>query len=312
MTHVFEMVAGPDAGRLVGVVPGRHLVGRAAGCRLVIDDPAVESHHAVLTVGASGGLYLAQVAGRSPVLVDGRPVGDGVVLGPGAAIEIGDSLVVRRDARADPELRRTEAARPGCGSVVLGSGTVRVPIAGCDPHHAVPHDLQVALDRLELRHRHPVSADLARADRVVLGLTAAEGDSASVAARAGMVSSIVAQLGADPVACRWPVVRASVSGWSGAVAPAVERVVLLTDRAAPLVDGGPIDRLIDRGVAVTVLLLVAASSSAVRRCTSVLHVGARWRARWIADAADSADPLGTVRLHVRGARAVRAAALTAA
>ena len=67
VTHVFEIVAGPDAGRLVGVAPGRHLVGRAAGCRLAIDDPAVESHHAVLTVGASGGLCLAQVAGRSPV-----------------------------------------------------------------------------------------------------------------------------------------------------------------------------------------------------------------------------------------------------
>ena len=312
VTHVFEIVAGPDAGRLVGVVPGRHLVGRAPGCRVVIDDPSVESHHAVLTVGVSGGLCLAQVAGRSPVLVDGRPVGDGVVLGPGAAIEIGDSLVVRRDARADPELRRIEPARPGCGSVVLGSGTVRVPIAGCDPHDAVPHDLQVALDRLEVRHRHSVSADLAKAARVAVGLTAVQGDSASVAARAGVLSSIVAQLAADPVACRWPVVHAPARGWCGAVAADVERVVLVTDRAAPLIDGGQVDRLVDLGVAVTVLLLVGPCSPAVGRCASVLHLGARWRARWIVDTADSADPLGTVRLHVRGARPARPAALAAA
>jgi hypothetical protein len=312
VTHVFEIVAGPDAGRLVGVAPGRHLVGRAAGCHLVIDDPAVESHHAVLTVGVSGGLHLAQVAGRSPVLVDGRPVGDGVVLGPGAAIEIGDSLVVRRDARAAPALRRIARAQLGCGSVVLGTGIVRIPIAGCDERDAVPHDLQAALDRIEVRHRHPIWAELARADRVVVGLTAVEGDTASLDARGGVVSSITTQLAADPVACRWVVVHAPASGWSGAVAPGVERVVLVTERAAPLVDGGPVDRLVDRGIAVTVLLLVGASSPAVGRCTSVLHVGARWRARWIADTADSADPLGAIRLHLRGARALRPAALVAA
>ena len=88
--------------------------------------------------------------------------------------------------------------------------------------------------------------------------------------------------------------------------------MLLTDRAAPLVDGGPVDRLLERRVAVTVLLLVVASSPAIGRCTAVLHVGARWRARWIADTADSADPLGAVRLHLRGARAARPAALAAA
>jgi Inner membrane component of T3SS, cytoplasmic domain len=310
--RVFEFVAGPDAGRLVGLAPGRHLVGRAAGCRVVIDDPAVESHHAVVTVGAAGGLHLAQVAGRRPVLVDGRPVGDGTVLGPRAAIEIGDTLIVRRDALGTPGARRPELARLGGGRVVLGVGTVRLPLPGRRPEVAVAHDVQVAIDRLELHHRHPVLADLAAADGVVIGPTATAGDPGALAARDGVLASIVAQLTADPVSCRWPVLHGRRSSAPDQVDPASERVLLVTGHAAPLVELGLADRLLASGVAVTALLLVDPASPALRRCTSVLHLGARWRARWVADTAETADPLAVVRLHVRGVRAAHATATAAA
>ena len=303
---MFEFVAGPDAGRLVGLAPGRHLVGRAAGCAVVIDDLAVESHHAVVTAHPDGALHLAQLSGRCPVLVDGRPAGEGTQLGPGAAIEIGDSLIVGRDARVAPVSRR-DLARPGGGSVVLGVGTVRLPIelpegVGRHDQGGLPLDLQVALERLEVHHRHPVLADLARTERVVIGLTACDGDTSGGVARDGVVGSIVAQLTADPVTCRWPVVRALVGRSLGRVDPASERVVLVTTVAAPLVAGALVDRLVERGTAVTALLLVDPGSPAACRCTSVLHIGARWRARWIADTADTADPLDVVRLHVRGVR----------
>jgi hypothetical protein len=319
VTHVFEIVAGPDAGRLMGLAPGRHLIGRAAGCAVAIDDPAVESHHGVVTAHPDGGLHLAQLAGRCPVLVDGRPAGDGIRLGPGAAVEIGDSLIVRRDARASLDAappdaaeasRRRDLARRGGGTVVLGAGTVRLAIdlaehAGRADEHGLPFDLQAAIERIEVRHRHPVLADLARTERAVIGLTAAGGP--ATVARAGLLGSIVAQLAADPMSCRWPVVCALGGRSLGRVDLATERVVLITDRAAPLVDGERVDRLIAHGVAVTVLLLVDPASPTLRRCTSLLHLGARWRARWIADTAVTADPFTAdpftaVRLHVRGVR----------
>lgn len=47
-------VAGPDAGAAVLLPVGRHLVGRAPGCAVRCDDPALAAHHAVVEVARDG------------------------------------------------------------------------------------------------------------------------------------------------------------------------------------------------------------------------------------------------------------------
>ena len=64
-----EVVAGPDAGWGVDVSPGRHLVGRARHCGVVIDDPAIEANHLVLDVDVDGRFDVVQLAGRVPIVV---------------------------------------------------------------------------------------------------------------------------------------------------------------------------------------------------------------------------------------------------
>ena len=49
------MTAGPDAGWEIELRAGRHLVGRARHCAVVIDDPAVEPYHVLLTIDHEGG-----------------------------------------------------------------------------------------------------------------------------------------------------------------------------------------------------------------------------------------------------------------
>ena len=64
------MTAGPDAGWWAELQAGRHLVGRARDCAVVIDDPAVEPYHVLLTIDHGGGVDIVdvvQLAGRTPV-----------------------------------------------------------------------------------------------------------------------------------------------------------------------------------------------------------------------------------------------------
>jgi hypothetical protein len=53
---------------------GRHLVGRARHCAVVIDDPAVEPYHVLLTIGDEGGVDVVQLAGRTAVATATRHV----------------------------------------------------------------------------------------------------------------------------------------------------------------------------------------------------------------------------------------------
>ena len=72
-THVADPVAwvawtaGRDAGRRVGLSPGRHVVGRSASAAVRTEDPTVELHHAVLAVADDGTIRVAQLTGRQPV-----------------------------------------------------------------------------------------------------------------------------------------------------------------------------------------------------------------------------------------------------
>jgi DNA segregation ATPase FtsK/SpoIIIE, S-DNA-T family len=69
-----SFVWGPAVDAPVVLLPGRYVLGRAAGTDIRIDDDAVEAHHAVLDIGCDGGLRLVQLTGRVPIRIDGVPV----------------------------------------------------------------------------------------------------------------------------------------------------------------------------------------------------------------------------------------------
>lgn len=58
--------AGPAAGAVVRLGPGRHVLGRAADAAVRLDDELVELHHAVVDVDHRGRVTLTQIAGRVP------------------------------------------------------------------------------------------------------------------------------------------------------------------------------------------------------------------------------------------------------
>ncbi|HWM22105.1 MAG TPA: FtsK/SpoIIIE domain-containing protein [Ilumatobacteraceae bacterium] len=96
-------VAGPAVEPPVGLGPGRHLVGRAAGAAVRLADQHVEPHHAVLDVASDGAVSLLQLAGRVPVIVGGVPVEGATGVPPHVTVEMGASrlLVDVRPAAAD-------------------------------------------------------------------------------------------------------------------------------------------------------------------------------------------------------------------
>lgn len=104
-----HVVGGPDAGRVVPLTTGRHLVGRGSEATLCLDDPDVSRRHAVIGVDA-GGLTAADAGSTNGSRIgddalDDRPrswaVGETLRVGastlalataspPGAAVEDGD------------------------------------------------------------------------------------------------------------------------------------------------------------------------------------------------------------------------------
>lgn len=90
-----DVVAGPDAGRSIALVPGRYLVGRAPGpCRIA--DPLMEPHHAILQIDHAGPCRVVQLTGRTTLRVDGHLV-DGVATVV-RTIELGSSRLSVRPA----------------------------------------------------------------------------------------------------------------------------------------------------------------------------------------------------------------------
>ena len=125
------MTAGPDAGWWAELQAGRHLVGRARECAVVIHDPAVEPYHVLLHIDDEGPADVVQLAGRTPVatLATHVEIGDsrldvgsrsrltGLVLGVTLPDPLdgggGEPVVVDVDTLAivdaNPELARGEA-----------------------------------------------------------------------------------------------------------------------------------------------------------------------------------------------------------
>ncbi|HUF97229.1 MAG TPA: FHA domain-containing protein, partial [Ilumatobacter sp.] len=99
-----DVVAGPDAGRVVELTAGTYLLGRASTCDVPIADSDLEAHHVLVEFAADDTIRVAQLAGRQPLLVDGEPHPEGGVR-DGAAITIGATRITVRSCGNDNRWR---------------------------------------------------------------------------------------------------------------------------------------------------------------------------------------------------------------
>ncbi|MFF5444385.1 FtsK/SpoIIIE domain-containing protein [Streptomyces sp. NPDC012888] len=89
-----QVVAGPDAGGVHLLHPGRIRVGRSAGADVPLDDPDVSRLHCEVLVGEDGRVGVADLGSTNGTAVDGVPVGaDPVLLPPGALLRVGESTL---------------------------------------------------------------------------------------------------------------------------------------------------------------------------------------------------------------------------
>jgi S-DNA-T family DNA segregation ATPase FtsK/SpoIIIE len=86
----FTWDAGPDAGGMIVVPYGSHIVGRAPGAAVQCDDAALEPHHLLIEISPDG-VLLRQLTGRVPVHVNGEPLVGSVSIVAAARLEIGHS-----------------------------------------------------------------------------------------------------------------------------------------------------------------------------------------------------------------------------
>ncbi|WP_171203532.1 FHA domain-containing protein, partial [Pseudokineococcus marinus] len=81
-----HVVAGPDAGLVVPLPPGRHVLGRGAGADVRLDDPRLSRRHLRLDVDRRGAL-VTDLGSANGTLVDGvRPGAGGLAAGTGARV----------------------------------------------------------------------------------------------------------------------------------------------------------------------------------------------------------------------------------
>lgn len=93
-------VCGPDAGGHTRLGPGRHLLGRVAGCTIRRQDRALLAHHCAIDIDPIHGWRLHQLAGVAPVLIDGIP-SDGTWRVASGTVIVGSSrLLIARPADA--------------------------------------------------------------------------------------------------------------------------------------------------------------------------------------------------------------------
>ena len=116
--------AGPHAGERVGLDRAVTTVGRAAGCDLRLDDPAVSAHHAQLLRGPAG--VVVDLGSTNGTTVGGRPVSGEQPLRDGDVVAFG-GVPLRLEVVGAPGPVRYEVGEQRAGSIsnVAGNQTVR-------------------------------------------------------------------------------------------------------------------------------------------------------------------------------------------
>lgn len=86
---LLAVVDGPDAGQLLEIPSTDVLLGRAAHCDLVLDDPTVSGEHARLRLHPDGGAEIVDLGSHNGTWVDGEPVLAPRAVAPGALMRLG-------------------------------------------------------------------------------------------------------------------------------------------------------------------------------------------------------------------------------
>ncbi len=130
---VLRVVSGVAAGTELPLVPGQVvIVGRAASCQLVLDDPDVSRQHAQLVVGRNR-VTLADLGSRNGVQLDGRTVA-GAADVDGKVIQIGGNRLVVEAFRD----RAAVVGRGDSGEVLLNRTPRSRPVRFDPPTVAMP------------------------------------------------------------------------------------------------------------------------------------------------------------------------------
>ncbi|QYN35495.1 FHA domain-containing protein [Pseudonocardia sp. DSM 110487] len=130
---VLRVVSGVAAGTELPLVPGQVvIVGRAASCQLVLDDPDVSRQHAQLVVGRNR-VTLADLGSRNGVQLDGRTVA-GAADVDGKVIQIGGNRLVVEAFRD----RAAVVGRGDSGEVLLNRTPRSRPVRFEPPTVAMP------------------------------------------------------------------------------------------------------------------------------------------------------------------------------
>ena len=114
-TGVLELhaTAGPDAGQVHRLTPGRHLLGRSPVSSVTVVDHDVSRAHAQLDVTPTG-VRVSDLGSTNGTSIDGQQVGvDGAPLPLGSELRVGSSVLVLRL----PESRRAAVTVTGRGTL---------------------------------------------------------------------------------------------------------------------------------------------------------------------------------------------------
>jgi pSer/pThr/pTyr-binding forkhead associated (FHA) protein len=98
-----DIVSGPGAGT-GHVVEGKLNVGRGRSADLALDDPAVSSEHASISVEGLT-LVIEDLGSSNGTFVNGERIEDAVRLGVGDRIRVGDTEIAVRLESGEPDLR---------------------------------------------------------------------------------------------------------------------------------------------------------------------------------------------------------------
>jgi S-DNA-T family DNA segregation ATPase FtsK/SpoIIIE len=129
-----DVVGGPDAGRILPLAPGDHVIGRCAPARLRLDDNEVSRRHAVVTVAPDAVTIQDLRSTNGSLLVRPGPDGSPVRLGTPTTLPVGGRI---HAGRSTLELRSPHAVP--AQTRVTGTGTIEV---NRPPRHRRPvHDV---------------------------------------------------------------------------------------------------------------------------------------------------------------------------
>lgn len=106
-----RVFAGPDAGRVIWLSPGSHVIGREWTDIGLLRDQRVSRRHARLDVSWTGEATVVDLGSRNGTLVDELPVREPAALRPDGVLQVGDNRL--RWAPLPPSRLRTTRARDG-------------------------------------------------------------------------------------------------------------------------------------------------------------------------------------------------------